>query len=173
MGAAERANSRGLFPGRTPTILDSVVKIMPTRAELEAQRILTETGFFETSHDPLLWRLAYADGRVIYEPPDGASILTAPKRPSLLALFTSNGVPITKIYLDLHKGERPVFYRKRSAGAVHQGFGQLDATVFGKVWENGSRIDTTLYAGISGKIVNCPSWALDMTMIELQLTEMT
>lgn len=121
-------------------------------------------------NDPLVWRLSYPDGRVVNESPVDGSIRVAPRGACRLDLFTPAGRGVVGVNLDPAAGDVPIFYRKRSASPGDAGTSRVDATVFGRAREHGSVIDSNLWAGIDGQIVDCPAWAIDHTMIEVLTT---
>lgn len=76
------------------------------------------------------WELEYPGGLLRTEPPNGETILHAPKRYTALRLVDSNGHPVQRIVLPVKT--RPIFYRIKSVDPKHNEQGsRLDATVFG------------------------------------------
>lgn len=116
--------------------------------------------------DPLYWRLLYPIREPMSESLTNASIQTAPPFASELQIVKASGTPIVRI--PLAKGERPIFYRCRSAGLDGSGATHLEATVFGRAWDAGTQIDATLWAAIDGRIINCPEDLAAGGVVEFQ-----
>jgi hypothetical protein len=77
---------------------------------------------------PIYWQLEYPGGTYRTEPPEGETILHAPKGYTALLLVDLVGLPVQRI--EIPQGARAIFYRNRSAG-MGDNEPTLDATVFG------------------------------------------
>lgn len=117
----------------------------------------------------LFWQLNAATGATTLEPPQHASIRLAPSDSVRLVVIEADGSPIVQVPL-IEDGVayRPVFYRRRSQ-MPGEASSRLDAVVFGRGRESGARIDSTLWAVVNGRIVDCPSTLIDTEMIDLQV----
>lgn len=140
-----------------------------------------------TGNGPVLWRLAYADGSYVTEPAEGASIRLAKRGAIALQLITRHDTPHGQgiMSVALRPGERPIFYRRRSADALafvalaqHPEFGpdaaqsaiNWDAVVYGAARDGGdgsSRLWAIL-RGATGIQNPVPRQHLDAAMIKLQ-----
>jgi hypothetical protein len=123
--------------------------------------------------DPLYWRLVYADGRVVTEPPENASIRESPPGAVRLEAVRPDGTPVAAVALwEDGRAYRPVWYRRRGLvlnSAPHPAGLEtaLLATVFGRARDDDAVISGTLWAAYGGRIVPCPEALIDAAAIEL------
>lgn len=112
------------------------------------------------------WQLEYAGGLIRTEPPEGETILHAPRGYTGLRICDKYGKPLIRI--DIPSGARAVFYRKRSLDMgpnARKGI-NLDATVFG--WGRGDedRNDGKLWMWNGSTGVNVPERFIDPAAID-------
>lgn len=117
------------------------------------------------------WRLAYKDGRILDELPDGSSIDLA--WPGAITLFVMlNEKAILQIALE---GCAPIWYRRRYMDTNLKGIPlsgpKTSALVFGKGIETETEIKPSLWAIIQGRCVDCPASEIDQGVIERQTVE--
>ena len=115
---------------------------------------------------PVYWQLEYPGGLLRTEPPEGETILHAPKRYIALRLIDLVGRPVQRV--EIPSGYRPILYRIRSTEVVTsgaqrpvQGDIKLDYTVFGlgtdpEYLKYGQQGSVTLWAWHGGKAVDLP-----------------
>ena len=107
------------------------------------------------------WQLEYGKGTLLRtEPPNGETILHAPKGYTGLRLVNVRGEPMIRI--DIPNGFRAIFYRVRSIGVRTDGGPQsdeikLDGTVFGYGSEGDFNVvNTKLWVWHNGQALDCP-----------------
>lgn len=116
----------------------------------------------------LSWEIVLSSGAVVREPPDDASILTAPRGAVELRVVGEDGTVAHALRLD---GARPIFYRRRflDHGPRASDETRTGAVVFGWAREQGSHVDGFLWAAEGGRIAECPPRLRDDKMIEIQV----
>lgn len=119
----------------------------------------------------VLWQLEYGAGLLRTEPPEGETILHAPKGYKGIRLCNQFGEPLVR--MDIPEGGRPIFYRQRSlgissVGQIKEQTPRLDAIVFGVATDvdNDKTIgNVKLFLWRNNQAVNCPKENFDETTI--------
>lgn len=126
---------------------------------------------------PVYWQLEYPGGLLRSEPPEGETILHAPKGYIALRLIDLVGRPVQRVVIEPKK--RPIFYRIRYVdltplGAPLDDDIHLGATVFG-VGDDPEYLGylqqggTALWLWLDGQAVTCPSRLIDPSALNLLL----